>query len=106
KVVGGHRGPAGLPPPLLHGLVEPRGRPAHGQHVRVIRRQRLQFREDRQARTRPQHSSVMQNICSTGCWVADTIGAVTSVDDCELHADLGWALGTVFRSYIKTANTV
>jgi DNA-binding MarR family transcriptional regulator len=31
---------------------------------------------------------------------------VTSVDDCELHADLGWALGTVFRSYIKTANTV
>jgi DNA-binding MarR family transcriptional regulator len=31
---------------------------------------------------------------------------VTSVDDCELHADLGWALGVVFRSYIKTANTV
>jgi DNA-binding MarR family transcriptional regulator len=48
----------------------------------------------------------MQNICSTGCWVADTIGAVTSVDDCELHADLGWALGVVFRTYIKTANTV
>jgi DNA-binding MarR family transcriptional regulator len=32
--------------------------------------------------------------------------AVTSVDDCELHDDLGWALGVVFRGYIKTANTV
>jgi DNA-binding MarR family transcriptional regulator len=32
--------------------------------------------------------------------------AVTSLDDCELHDDLGWALGVVFRGYIKTANTV